>query len=82
MDERGHLAAAFTDTASTEARLIRTARWERLKSCCSILVQVLADGVRNDSLDRGSSTSRSASFAALPSSQKDRLLDRGFRFPP
>jgi len=73
------MEATFTDTAHVEARPFRGGLWESLKSWGSALAGALADGARNDSLDRVFTTSSSASFAALPRSQQDRLLDRGFR---
>lgn len=73
------MEATYTDTAHVEAQPIRGRLWESLKSWRSAFAGVLADGARNDSLDRLFTTTSSASFAALPRSQQDRLLDRGFR---
>lgn len=73
------MEAMFTDTARVEANPNRTALRKSLKAVCSALAGVLADSARGDSLDRLLTTSSSASFAALPRSQQDRLLDHGFR---
>jgi hypothetical protein len=73
------MEATFTETAGVEANPHRTALRKFLKAVYSVIAGVLADGARGDSLDRVLATSSSASFAALPRSQQDRLLDRGFR---
>jgi hypothetical protein len=83
MDEiGGNVPATFRETAGMETLATRRmlAR-RRVPSWCSALVGVLADGVRDDSLERLFASSRSAQFAALPPRQKSRLLDRGLRPP-
>jgi hypothetical protein len=73
------MEATFTDTACVEANRNRSTLRESLKAVCSAVTSVLVDGARGGSLDRLLTTSSSASFAALPRGQQDRLLDRGFR---
>jgi hypothetical protein len=70
---------AFTDTARVEPRPTGTTPWKSWRSWCSVLARVLADGARDDSLDRLLTNSSSASFATLPRGQQDRLLNQGFR---
>ena len=74
------MEATLTDTTRAEARL-RSTPWETAKSCCLAVAGALAEGARDDSLDRLLTTSASASFSALPRSQQNRLLDRGFQCP-
>ncbi|HEX4745685.1 MAG TPA: hypothetical protein VFU99_02280 [Gaiellaceae bacterium] len=57
------------------ATTIRTA----LASLASIVGDVLVTGARGDDLERVFSSAPGAQFGALPSSSKQRLLDRGFR---
>ena len=45
----------------------------------SVLVDVVAAGIRGDDFDRAFSSSPDAQFMVLPASSKQRLLDRGCR---
>jgi hypothetical protein len=45
----------------------------------SVLAEAVAAGIRGDDFDRAFSSSPDAQFAVLPTSSKQRLLDRGFR---
>jgi hypothetical protein len=75
------MEATFSDSPRVEARSTRTTLFELLKFAFSELAGVLVDGARGDAVDRLLTSSSSASFSALPRSQQDRLLDRGFRTP-
>ena len=57
------------------ATTIRTA----LASLASFIGEVLVSGARGDDFARSFSSVTGAQFAALPSSSKQRLLDRGYR---
>ena len=73
------MEATITDTARAEARRTRRTPWALLRSWGSALAGALAEGARDESLDRLFTTSTAAQFAALPRSQQDRVLDRGVR---
>jgi hypothetical protein len=50
-----------------------------VRAACSAVAGVLADGIRGEDFSRSFSTSPGADFAALPTHQQNRLLDRGYR---
>jgi len=52
---------------------------EATRAALRLLGRVLADGVKGDEFNRAFTTSPGAQFAALPRSEQNRLLDRGFR---
>ena len=74
------MEATLTDTTRPEARP-KSTPWETAKFWFSAVAGALAEGARDDALDRLLTTSASASFSALPRSQQNRLLDRGFQCP-
>ncbi len=59
---------------TTESRIRKT-----VAALCSFVVEVLKTSARGDDFERTFSSAPGAQFAALPTSSKQRLLDRGFR---
>jgi hypothetical protein len=73
--EATYTAAHVVDTPLAGARY-----WEAAKAAVRVLGRTLADSARGERFDRAFTTSPDAQFAALPTSQQNRLLDRGYRF--
>jgi hypothetical protein len=53
--------------------------WQATKTAFRMLGRVFAEGVRGDDFNRAFTSAPGAQFRALPRSQQNRLLDRGFR---
>lgn len=50
-----------------------------VRATCSVVFEVITDGVRGHDFESAFTSAPGAQFAALPDSSKQRLLDRGFR---
>jgi hypothetical protein len=74
----GTMDAIYTTSLArrrSSAIMIRTA----LASLASLVGEVLVTGARGADFERTFSSAPGAQFAALPSSSKQQLLNRGFR---
>lgn len=64
---------------STTRRSVAVAVRNAAASFCSLVAEVLLEGIRGDDLERTFSCAPGAQFALLPSVSQQRLLDRGYR---
>jgi hypothetical protein len=75
----GTMDAMYLTGQFIEAPVSRVRPWEATKAALRVFGQALAESVKGDDFNRAFATSSGAQFAALPASQQNRLLDRGFR---
>jgi hypothetical protein len=61
------------------APISSTTPWEVTKTAFRVVGRVLVEGARADDFNRAFTSPPGAQFGALPRSQQNRLLDRGFR---
>lgn len=74
------MEATCTPTALAGSTGQRDAKLGQLfRSVCSVATEVLAGGIRGEDFSRSFATQHGAAFAALPASEQNRQLERGFR---
>ena len=73
------MEATYIPGQLVEAPISSGRRWEATKTAFRVLGRVLAESVKGDDFNRAFTSPSGAQFGALPRSQQNRLLDRGFR---
>ena len=75
----GTMDATYITGQFVETPVSRVRPLEAAKNAFRLLGRVLAESAKGDDFNRAFATSLGAQFAALSTSQQNRLLDRGFR---
>jgi hypothetical protein len=75
----GTMEATYTPIAFAGSTPRSTGLGRLVRAMCSVVAEVLADGVRGHDFDRAFTSAPGAQFAALPGNSKQRLLNRGLR---
>jgi len=75
----GTMEATYTPIALAGSTRRRPGLGRLVRAMCSVVAEVLADGVRGHDFEQAFTSAPGAHFAALPDGSKQRLLNQGFR---